>query len=76
MSRGGAQTEGDTESEAGSRLWAISTESDTGLELRNCEIMTWAEVRGLNDWATQASHNERLLKTENKQGKWREVGGG
>ena len=30
----------DTESEVGSRLSAVSTEPDTGLELMNCEIMT------------------------------------
>ena len=40
MSRGGAEREGDTESEAGSRLQAISTEPNTGLELTNPEIMT------------------------------------
>ena len=40
MSGGGAEREGDTESEAGSRLQALSTESDAGLELMNHEIMT------------------------------------
>ena len=40
MNRGGAEREGDTESEAGSRLWAISTEPDEGLELTNRGIMT------------------------------------
>ena len=40
MSGGGAEREGDTESEAGSRLQAISTEPDTGLEPTNCKIMT------------------------------------
>ena len=40
VSRGGAEREGDTESEAGSRLQAMSTEPDVGLELTNCEIMT------------------------------------
>ena len=40
MSGGGAEREGDTESEAGSRLPAVSTEPDTGLELSSCEIMT------------------------------------
>ena len=60
MSRGGAEREGDTESEAGSRLWAVSIEPDPGLELTDLlqltdrEIMTWAEVRSLTDWATQA----------------------
>ena len=37
---GGAEGEGDTESEAGSRLRAVSTETDTGLKLTNHEIMT------------------------------------
>ena len=40
MNGTGAEREGDTESKAGSRLCAISTEPDTGLELVNCEIMT------------------------------------
>ena len=40
MSGGGAEIEGDTESEAGSRLCAVSTEPDVGLELTDCEIMT------------------------------------
>ena len=34
------QTEGDTESEAGSRLRAVSPEPNTGLELTNHEIVT------------------------------------
>ena len=50
----GAEIEGDTESEAGSGLWAVSTEPDVGLELMDCEIMTWAEVGHSTDWATQA----------------------
>ena len=33
MSRGGAERGGDTESEAGSGLRAVSTEPDAGLEL-------------------------------------------
>ena len=40
MNGGGAEREGDTESEAGSRVQAVSTESNTGLELTNHEIMT------------------------------------
>ena len=40
MRGGGAKGEGDPESEAGSRLRAVSTEPDVGLELTNCEIMT------------------------------------
>ena len=38
-SRGGG--EGDTESEAGSRFWAVSTEPNTGLKPTNREITTW-----------------------------------
>ena len=49
----GAEREGDTESETGSRLWAVSTEPDVELELMNCEIMTWAEVGLSTNWATQ-----------------------
>ena len=40
VSRGGAKREGDTESEAGFRLLALSTEPDTGLEPTNHEIVT------------------------------------
>ena len=40
MKEGGAEREGDTESEAGSRLRDVSTEPDAGLELTDCEIMT------------------------------------
>ena len=39
-SRGGAEREGDRDSEAGSRLQAVSTEPDEGLEPTNQEIMT------------------------------------
>ena len=37
---GGAERETDTESEVGSRLWAVSTGPDAGLEPTNREIMT------------------------------------
>ena len=37
---GEGQREGDTESEASSRLLAVSTEPDVGLKLTECEIMT------------------------------------
>ena len=47
MSGEGAEREGETESEEGSRLRGVSTEPDTRLELTNHEIMTRAEV-GLN----------------------------
>ena len=50
---GKGRRERETESEAGSRLQAVSTEPDAGLEHTNREIMTWAEVGHLTDWATQ-----------------------
>ena len=40
MNGGGAEREGDTESEAGSRLRANSPEPYAGLELMDCEIVT------------------------------------
>ena len=49
MRRGGAEREGDTESEAGSRLQAVSTEPDAGLEPTKRKIMTRAEVGCLTD---------------------------
>ena len=39
MSGGGAEREGDPESEAGSRLRAVDTEPDAGPELTDREIM-------------------------------------
>ena len=62
MNGGGAEREGDTESEAGSRLWAISPEPDAGLELTDLEIVTWVEVGRLTDWATQAPQPVSILK--------------
>ena len=46
------ERERETDSETSSRYWAISTEPDSGLVPTNCEIMTWAWVRCLTDWAT------------------------
>ena len=40
MSGGGAEREGGIESEAGSRLWAVSTEPDMGLAPVNCNVVT------------------------------------
>ena len=62
MNRGGAEREGDTESETGSRLWGVGTEPDAGLELTDREITTWAEVGRLADRATQAPLLSSLLK--------------
>ena len=39
MGEGQREREGDAESKAGSRLRAVSTEPDAGLELTNCEIV-------------------------------------
>ena len=41
MNGGGAEREGDRESKADSRLRAVSTEPDAGLELTDREIVTW-----------------------------------
>ena len=41
MNGGGEKREGDTESETGSRLRAISLEPDVGLELTDRKIVTW-----------------------------------
>ena len=54
---------GGAEFEAGSRLWAVSTEPDAGLELTNREIMTWAKVGRLTNWATQVPQEFFLFKT-------------
>ena len=40
MSRGGIEREADTESEAGSRFQAVSTEPNEGLEPMNHKITT------------------------------------
>ena len=41
---------------------SIGTEPDAGPEPMNCEIMTWAKVWYLTDWATQVpQERERLL---------------
>ena len=50
----GAEREGGTESEAGSRIRPVSTEPDAGLERTSCEIVAWAKVGRSTDWATQA----------------------
>ena len=51
--REGREREADTESKAGSRLWAVSTEPVAGLGITSYEIMTWAKVGSLTNWATQ-----------------------
>ena len=49
VSGGGTEREGDTESEAGSRLRAVSTEPNVGFDPMNSDIMTQAEVGRLTD---------------------------
>ena len=41
MNEGGAEREGDTDWEAGSRLRAISPEPAAGLELTEHKMVTW-----------------------------------
>ena len=68
MSGGRIESEGDTESKAGSRVWAVSTEPDAGLELMDHEIMTWAQVGRLTDWATQTPLPVGFKKAARAQG--------
>ena len=51
--KGQREKEGDPESDAGSKLQAVSTELGARLKLTNWEIVTSAEVRHLTDGATQ-----------------------
>ena len=59
VSGGGPEREGDTESKAGSVLWAASCQPRAHHRARTHgppgKIMTWAEVRRLTNWATQVS---------------------
>ena len=61
MPSGQGQREWDTESEAGSSLWTVSTEPNVGLKLTNCEIMAWAKIRRLTDWTVQAPWGASFL---------------
>ena len=50
-SGGGAERQGE---KTPSRLYNASTEPSVGLELMNCEVMTWAEIKRCSTkWATQ-----------------------
>ena len=64
VSGGGAEREGDTEPKVGSRLWAVSPDPNTGLELIKHEIMTWAEVGCLTHWATHVPQKFHILNYE------------
>ena len=61
MSGGVTEREEDTKSEIDSRLWAIRTEPNVELELMSREIMTWAEVGRLTNWATQAPQKDTFF---------------
>ena len=43
-----------------SRISIVSTKSDVGLELTNCEIITWAKIK--NQMFNQLSHPDTLKK--------------
>ena len=55
------ETETETESKAGFRVWDVSTETDTVLELLDCEINTWVEVGLLIYWPTQEPQKYLLV---------------
>ena len=63
MNGGGSEREGDTESETGSRLRAVSIEPDAGLELTDREIMTRAEVGHLTE-PPRCPNEELFLKSQ------------
>ena len=51
--QGGGRERGRHRTQSSSRLCADSTEPNTGLKFTNREMMTWAKVGRLTDWATQ-----------------------
>ena len=59
------QRERDTESKAGSRLWAVSTQPDAGLELTNNKTMTWTEVGTLHRLRHPGPSTSRYFGTYN-----------
>ena len=61
MNWGGAEREGGTESKAGARLSAVSTEPNMGLKLTNCEIITWAEVGCLTNSDPRVPQDQSFL---------------
>ena len=57
--RGGGGQEGER---GRKKIWsADSAEPDVKLKPTNCEIMTWAEVWYLTDWATQVLQEALIL---------------
>ena len=84
MSRGGAEREGDTEREAGSRLRAVSTEPDAGCKVQDCskvqdfwsvaeestdQTLTVGEARSLV--ALAAILGQEAIQSEKEAGAWR-----
>ena len=66
MSRGGAEREGDTEPEAGSRLPAVSTERDAGLKptnLRSLQDHDLSRNRMLNPLSHPGAPPVALIQT-------------
>ena len=57
---GEGQREGGTESQAGSRLWPVSTEPDAGHESMNNEIVTWA-INWTLSWLTEPPRRPYFL---------------
>ena len=51
------QRERETQNPKQALCWAVSTEPNVELEPVNWEMMTWAEVRRLTNWATQVSQH-------------------
>ena len=64
----GRERDTHTESEAGSRLWTVSTEPDKGLEPTHCEITTWVEVWPLTNLGTQVPEKTRFLSVRSWKG--------
>ena len=60
-SGGQVEGEGDTESDAGSRIQAVSIEPDVGLELTNREITIWAKVGTLNQLSHTGAPEDNFL---------------
>ena len=58
------QRERETESKAGSRLWAVSAQPNAQPKFMNREIMTWAEVGHWTNWATQAPHLKDISESK------------
>ena len=67
---GEEQKEKETKSKADSRLWAVSIEPDVGPEPMSREIMTWAKLRSLTDWATLVPLNRHILNDNYYFTKW------